>query len=582
MIAASSRPTRSRSRLRPAGRRRRRSAPTGTRTRSARVPLHEPRDARERSPLLGAAADRRLGRVLRRRGRCRLAVAAPARRARTPRGSSGARPPRWPNGRSVWSETSSLPWSSPVMTARRGATPRTLADLLQGLTSALTASSTIPGGAFAPSDDGLAGPIPVLARATRVRSPRSRRSVHAGTARGRRQALRRARRSRPGHAHDRPEGTHRARRPERCRQVDAAADRGRAWRSPTRASVTRAPDAADRRLSRAGARREAGESVLDDARPAHGRRGAERELEDVGTRSAPEATWRPTLLGCARAPRRARRARLRGSRPRRRAPSSGSASTSTASSTALSGGEAARVALAAILLSRFDVLLLDEPTNDLDFDGLERLERFLAAYRGALVVVSHDREFLDRTVDRIAVDRAGHAARAGVGGRLERLRDGARHRARRRARGVRAGAASAQAAHDAPEHAADRGALEGRLARRQDGRPGPAGDACARDEGAAGRAAPRAQRAAGQAVRAVGAEAHAPMADPPVRSRAPALGRCRRAVAHSASARSTSTSRRASGCRSSGRTAPASRRCWACSSARCRSSQASASSAGAR
>ena len=68
----------------------------------------------------------------------------------------------------------------------------------------------------------------------------------------------------------------------------------------------------------------------------------------------------------------------------------------------LSGGEAARAALAAILLSRFDVLLLDEPTNDLDFAGLERLEGFLGGYRGALVVVSHDREFLDRTVDSIA------------------------------------------------------------------------------------------------------------------------------------------------------------------------------------
>jgi len=68
----------------------------------------------------------------------------------------------------------------------------------------------------------------------------------------------------------------------------------------------------------------------------------------------------------------------------------------------LSGGEAARVALAAILLSRFDVLLLDEPTNDLDFDGLGRLEAFLETYRGALVVVSHDRAFLDRTVARIA------------------------------------------------------------------------------------------------------------------------------------------------------------------------------------
>jgi ATPase subunit of ABC transporter with duplicated ATPase domains len=68
----------------------------------------------------------------------------------------------------------------------------------------------------------------------------------------------------------------------------------------------------------------------------------------------------------------------------------------------LSGGEAARAGLAAILLSRFDVLLLDEPTNDLDFDGLERLERFLRAFDGGLAVVSHDRAFLDRTVTRIA------------------------------------------------------------------------------------------------------------------------------------------------------------------------------------
>ena len=68
----------------------------------------------------------------------------------------------------------------------------------------------------------------------------------------------------------------------------------------------------------------------------------------------------------------------------------------------LSGGEAARAALAAILLSRFDLLLLDEPTNDLDFDGLDRLERFVDGFAGGLAVVSHDRAFLDRTVDRIA------------------------------------------------------------------------------------------------------------------------------------------------------------------------------------
>ena len=68
----------------------------------------------------------------------------------------------------------------------------------------------------------------------------------------------------------------------------------------------------------------------------------------------------------------------------------------------LSGGEAARAGLTAILLSRFDLLLLDEPTNDLDFDGLDRLERFVDGYAGGLAIVSHDRAFLDRTVTRIA------------------------------------------------------------------------------------------------------------------------------------------------------------------------------------
>src|SRR6266700_4234443 len=62
----------------------------------------------------------------------------------------------------------------------------------------------------------------------------------------------------------------------------------------------------------------------------------------------------------------------------------------------LSGGEAARAALAAILLSRFDVFLLDEPTNNLDFAGLDRLERFLDALPGGVVVVSHDRAFVER------------------------------------------------------------------------------------------------------------------------------------------------------------------------------------------
>jgi ATPase subunit of ABC transporter with duplicated ATPase domains len=67
----------------------------------------------------------------------------------------------------------------------------------------------------------------------------------------------------------------------------------------------------------------------------------------------------------------------------------------------LSGGEAARAALAAILLSRFDVFLLDEPTNNLDFAGLERLERFLSSLPAGVVLVSHDRALLDRTVTRV-------------------------------------------------------------------------------------------------------------------------------------------------------------------------------------
>ena len=69
--------------------------------------------------------------------------------------------------------------------------------------------------------------------------------------------------------------------------------------------------------------------------------------------------------------------------------------------TVLSGGQAAKVALATILLSRFDVLLLDEPTNDLDFDGLDRLEEYVRDLPGGLVVVSHDREFLERTITSV-------------------------------------------------------------------------------------------------------------------------------------------------------------------------------------
>ncbi|WP_087508053.1 ABC-F family ATP-binding cassette domain-containing protein [Cellulomonas iranensis] len=75
--------------------------------------------------------------------------------------------------------------------------------------------------------------------------------------------------------------------------------------------------------------------------------------------------------------------------------------------TALSGGQAARVGLAALLLSRFDLYLLDEPTNDLDADGLDRLEEFVERAQAPIVVVSHDREFLARTVTTVVeIDRS--------------------------------------------------------------------------------------------------------------------------------------------------------------------------------
>ncbi|WP_159806091.1 ABC-F family ATP-binding cassette domain-containing protein [Cellulomonas citrea] len=75
--------------------------------------------------------------------------------------------------------------------------------------------------------------------------------------------------------------------------------------------------------------------------------------------------------------------------------------------TALSGGQAARVGLAGLLLSRYDLYLLDEPTNDLDLAGLELLEEFVHRQTAPVVLVSHDREFLSRTVTSVVeIDRS--------------------------------------------------------------------------------------------------------------------------------------------------------------------------------
>ena len=99
--------------------------------------------------------------------------------------------------------------------------------------------------------------------------------------------------------------------------------------------------------------------------------------------------------------------------------------------TGLSGGQAARANLASLLLSRYDVFLLDEPTNDLDIAGLEILEDFVRKLRAATVLVSHDRAFLERTVDRVLeLDLAQQKTRlygGGYAGYLEERETARRH-----------------------------------------------------------------------------------------------------------------------------------------------------------
>jgi ATPase subunit of ABC transporter with duplicated ATPase domains len=95
----------------------------------------------------------------------------------------------------------------------------------------------------------------------------------------------------------------------------------------------------------------------------------------------------------------------------------------------LSGGQAARARLAALFRADHDVYCLDEPTNDLDFEGLEWLERLVQCVRGSVVLVSHDREFLDRTVTRIVeLEEGRHRLREWAGGWSEY--EAARTRAR--------------------------------------------------------------------------------------------------------------------------------------------------------
>ena len=146
---------------------------------------------------------------------------------------------------------------------------------------------------------------------------------------------------------------------------DGAAHAAGAGRRPPAAGARPAPGRDAARVPRAPHRRRGRGGEHGRARRAARRRAGARRRATT-TRSTPSSRAAAAISSRAR---------------RRRWPSSVSPSSSSDRSSGLSGGEAARAALASILLSRFDVLLLDEPTNDLDFAGLARLESFLAGIR---------------------------------------------------------------------------------------------------------------------------------------------------------------------------------------------------------
>jgi ATP-binding cassette subfamily F protein uup len=124
----------------------------------------------------------------------------------------------------------------------------------------------------------------------------------------------------------------------------------------------------------------------------------------------------------------------------------------------LSGGERRRLQLLLVLADRPNVLFLDEPTNDLDLDTLRQLEEFLEDWPGALVVVSHDRAFLERTVaDVIVLDGAGTAGRRPGGYAAYEAERGA-VRSRRRTAAVASGRGRTDAKERSARAVTDQGA----------------------------------------------------------------------------------------------------------------------------
>ena len=191
--------------------------------------------------------------------------------------------------------------------------------------------------------------------------------------------------------------------------------------TPDAGRVTRTPPDRDRRLPPAGARAARRRDRARVPRAPHRRRPPPSSALDAASHA----------LADGRRRRRRRVRRTRSTRTSRSAPPTSTPAIGAVLADlglpervldlempALSGGQAARANLAAILLARFDVFLLDEPTNDLDFAGLDRLERFLRDdLAGGAVIVSHDRAFLDRTITSVLeLDEHAHTATEYAGG----------------------------------------------------------------------------------------------------------------------------------------------------------------------
>ena len=131
----------------------------------------------------------------------------------------------------------------------------------------------------------------------------------------------------------------------------------------------------------------------------------------------------------------------------------------------LSGGERRRVQMLRLLMTEPNVLLLDEPTNDLDIETLTELEDLLDGWPGTLVVVSHDRYFLERVTEHV-VALLGDGRLSFLGGGVDEYLD--RVRAARRAPAPRsAGAGSTAARSPAGSAAAGSGAAAERTARKE-------------------------------------------------------------------------------------------------------------------